>query len=368
MTFYKTIPQKIDDFVAEYGLPKSIIKPSNNNPCAFAIDGHYYLTIVAESELDELARWLANEKVYAKYGGGDSFLVGAPIELLDSCAKPEMWESIAREYYTKKANDAASRSYYGYPNMLAGIAVNNDVIDNEDLDRYFVSGGAWRDASAKEDLINKYVNVMSERALKHPCSWYLENEKSMYGSRYNLRDFICKKKSLMDRKAAVDLALEWEMDHLGVTNSTDYLAQFFAHWDGKVRRIGEFYAFFNGNPELLRRDPKTWTFMELIATGPDKKDSELETPVTEDTDNSSNSKRYWDDWLMDKHPDMTDDDATDFAYFTDDYFKTEDYTNYKVPMTEDQFDEVYNAWREEQEDTVNAEPSYLDDDDPFAGL
>ena len=270
--FYKTTDEKINDFVAEYGLPKSIIKPSDNNPCAFAIYGYYYLTIVAEDELKDLAKWLMNERLYQRFGGEHEFLMGAPLELVDECVKQEAWIPIIKEFYAGKAASLASRDgWSGYPNALAYYAVKEEVIEDDDLDRYFNSDGFWNDPAAETDLINKYVDAMTERAISHPCEWYIEN-KTIAKSRYDLRDFICKKKGLLNRKLAVDIALDWEMEHLGTTTFEDFLAKYFATWDGKIRHVGDFYAFFSGNPELLRTDPKTWTALDLMAFKP-KEDS-----------------------------------------------------------------------------------------------
>lgn len=270
--FYKTVGEKIDDFVAEYGLPKYIIKADNWNPCGFSIYDHHYLTIVAEDELKDLAKWLVNERLYNKLGGEHSFLMGAPIELLDECSKQEVWIPMIREFYLAKAASLAGRDgWSGYSNALAYYAVKEGIIEDADLDRYFNSDGFWNDSSAQDDLIKKYADIMTERAAPRPCSWFLEN-KAMFKSRYDLRDFICKKKSLIDRKLAVDMALEWEMEHLNVITFEDLLAKYFASWDGKVRRIGDFYAFFRGDPELLRTDPKTWTAMDIMGFKP-KEDS-----------------------------------------------------------------------------------------------
>lgn len=270
--FYKTADEKMEDFVAEYGLPKSFIKPSDRNPCAFAICGYYYLTIVAEGELKDLAKWLMNERLYQRYGDKHTFLMGAPIELLEECAKKEMWTPMIREFYIAKAADLAGRNgWFGYSNALAYYAVKEGVIEDDDLDRYFNSDGFWNDSAAETDLINKYADVMTDREADHPCSWFIEN-KTLTKSRYDLRDFICKKKSMIDRKLAVEMSLDWEMEHLGTTTFEDFLAKYFATWDGKIRHVGDFYAFFSGNPELLRTDPKTWTALDLMAFKP-KEDS-----------------------------------------------------------------------------------------------
>ena len=358
MTFNKTTAQKIDDLCAEYGLPKSIIRPGTDDPCSFYIAGYYYLTMVAESELSDFVHWLLNDKLYVKYGGTHSFLVGAPIELLDKCANPEAWEQTILDSYRVSAEKASGRTSYGYPNMLASMCVAANVIEDGDLDRYFNSDGSWVDGHARDDLVEVYTETMTQRALQHPCSWYMENGSSL-ASRYDLRDLICKRKTLLNRKQAVELAIQWEMEHLGVSTYEDLIAKYFARWDGKVRQVGEFYAFFRYNPELLRTDPETWTNDEILRPGPASSGEK----VTE----SGKPKQYWDDWQMQKHPDMNDDDCTDFVYFTDEYFGTEDYTNYKTKMSEEQFDEVYDAWCKERENTVDVEPS-RPHDDPFAGL
>ena len=230
--------EKIDDFCAEFGVPRNLIgEDESTGPNEFAVGENTTAVILAEDEIHDYALYLAGEMLFDNFG----FIEKAP-EKADAVVDQDKMRRVLNAYYQIEASDLAQRtmSSSSYPNELARVAVEDGVISDEDLDRYFDQDGAWLDSNAMSDLCKAYARAKTEENIAHSVTWMLKFWKGdSNGAAADVKD-VLERRRLIDVNKAAPIALEW---HLNRPDAGGSELEFIASSVGEMKPAGEFYAF-----------------------------------------------------------------------------------------------------------------------------